>query len=375
MTLPVRRISVVTPWDVSSPTSWSGAIAPMVAALTAEFDQVDIVGVPGVVTTADRLLGRVSGARGALHLPAWSPSTARRRSGAVARELARLPVDVPIVALAATPELLQLKKGRRIVQVTDSSFAALTDSYPAYSRLAPAGRRAAEKIERTVAAKTSQFLVATAWSRDRLVEDVGVAPDSITIARFGPAIAPPPRPRAHRREGATVRLLFIASDWQRKGGDIAVATVEELWRRGLDVSLTVVGAPERSLPERIVQLGRLQPAALSTVYSEHHALLEPSMASAGGMVVTDALHHGLPVIASAVGGLTDLVRDGETGWLVPVHDSPVPFIETISDRVIGADLPSMSARARDWAQQEAGWARWAHTVRNAVEHETSSIRY
>ncbi len=43
----------------------------------------------------------------------------------------------------------------------------------------------------------------------------------------------------------------------------------------------------------------------------------PSLEEAFGMAALEAMAAGLPVVASAVGGLTELVKDGKTGWLVP----------------------------------------------------------
>lgn len=362
----VRRVAVVTPWDPSSARSWSGVIVPMIAALRAEFDVVDLITVPTDTALIDRVLARVLGARRRTHLPAWSRPTARRRSDGVARQLAELPPDVPVVALAATPELLSVPPTRRIVQVTDSSFSALASSYPAFERLWSGSRRAALTIESAVAARTTAFLVASGWSRQQLIDDVGVPPHRLEVAHFGPAISPSAAPERGRARDA-LRLLFIASDWVRKGGDKAVAVVEELRSRGADASLTVVGSAPPGLPSSVRVTGRLDASALSDEYRTHNLLIEPSRASAGGVVVTDALHHGLPVLATSVGGLDDLVQDDETGWLVPPGSTAVEIADVIASRVMPADLDAFSDRAMAWAQDHASWTAWSAHVRAEVE--------
>lgn len=368
MSTSVTRIAVVTGWDTTSARSWSGVILPMVAALRAEFPQVDIIEAPSPTAASDRLRARLLGARGALHLPAWSSPTARLRSRAVAHDLARIPDDVAVVALAATPELLEVSPGRRILQVTDTSFAALVETYPAFSRVTPRGRRTAQRIEAAVADRTSGFLAATAWSRERLLEDVGVPAAAVTVARFGPAIAPTRDGRRPRPpEAGPLRLLLVATDWERKGGDLALAAVQKVRDRGREVELTVVGARGRSLPEHVTHYERLESAELSRLYATHHVLIEPSRASAGGVVVTDALHHGLPVLATAVGGLPDLVQDGGTGWLVLADADADALAEALIERVMAADLPAVSRAAGSWALREASWAGWAAAVREMIE--------
>lgn len=368
MSTSVPRIAVVTGWDTTSARSWSGVILPMVAALRAEFGQVDVVEAPSSTATSDRVRARLLGARGALHLPAWSPPTAQLRSRAVAHDLAPIPDDVAVLALAATPELLEVPPGRRVHQVTDTSLAALVETYPAFARVTPGGRRTAQEIERAVAERTAGFLAATAWSRERLLEDVGVPATAVTVARFGPAIAPPPDGRhPHPPEAGPLRLLLVATDWERKGGDLALAAVQRVRDRGLEAELTVVGARGRALPEHVRHHEHLAPAELSRLYATHHVLIEPSRASAGGVVVTDALHHGLPVLATAVGGLPDLVQDGRTGWLVPADPDLETLADAITERVMAADLPAVSRAAGTWARSQASWAGWATAVREAIE--------
>lgn len=368
MSVRVDHVIVTSPWDPASPRSWSGVVLPMMESLHDEFERVDFVPAGTETALIDRALARLHGLRDRTHLPAWSAPTARRRSRRVADALRTLPRDAPIIGIAATPELLDVPSSRRIVQVTDSSFAALADTYPDLARVPAHVRRGALRIEREVAGRTESFVVASAWSRERLLDDLEIRPSRVRVARLGPGVRPlpgvvrPPRP-----QDAPLRLLFVASDWRRKGGDIAVSAVDELRRRGHDVRLTVVGDAAPSLPEHVLRAGRLRREQMSSAYLTHDVLLEPSRASAGGVVVTDALHHGLPVLAAATGGLTDLVIDSSSGWLIADDGAPGPFIKAVEERVLTSDLASYSDNAARWAADNADWRGWARSVRAAIE--------
>ena len=61
--------------------------------------------------------------------------------------------------------------------------------------------------------------------------------------------------------------------------------------------------------------------ALLPYYAAASALVMPSIYESFGMVALEAMATGTPVIASAVGGLTYLVKDGETGYLVPSREA------------------------------------------------------
>lgn len=369
----VDHVIVTSPWDPASPRSWSGVVLPMMEALREEFEAVDFVPAGAGTALVDRVLARLYGLRDRTHLPAWSPPTARRRSRPVAHALQALPRNAPIIGIAATPELLEVPTSRRIVQVTDSSFAALADTYPDLARVPAPVRRRALHLELGVAGRTEKFVVATAWSREQLIDDLGVHPSRVRVARLGPGVRP--RPEAVRPSAAPdapLRLLFVASDWERKGGDFAVSAVDELRRRGHDVRLTVVGDAVPPLPEHVERVGRLDREQMSSAYFRHDVLLEPSRASAGGVVVTDALHHGLPVLAAAAGGLADLVVDGRSGWLVSDDGTSAPFARAIEERVLIADLAPFSHYARRWATDNADWTNWARSIRAAIEESNET---
>jgi len=77
------------------------------------------------------------------------------------------------------------------------------------------------------------------------------------------------------------------------------------------------------LDEQVCFLGAKEQALLPSYYASADAVLVPSDYESFGMVALEAMACGTPVIASEVGGLAYLVKDGETGYLVPVRDAGV----------------------------------------------------
>jgi glycosyltransferase involved in cell wall biosynthesis len=67
------------------------------------------------------------------------------------------------------------------------------------------------------------------------------------------------------------------------------------------------------------------------------------------MTVSEAQNCGVPVIASAVGGIPEQVLDGRTGWLVPAGD-----VQALTDRLAGLLASSDQARAMGQAGQVQG---------------------
>jgi glycosyltransferase involved in cell wall biosynthesis len=113
----------------------------------------------------------------------------------------------------------------------------------------------------------------------------------------------------------------VGVDWARKGGDIAVAIAQRLNDEGLPTELTIVGCrPDRArLPDFVNVAGFLDKhtaegrTALDAFYARSHFLLLPSRAEAYGLVLAEACAFGVSCIASDVGGIPTIVRNGVNG--------------------------------------------------------------
>jgi glycosyltransferase involved in cell wall biosynthesis len=117
------------------------------------------------------------------------------------------------------------------------------------------------------------------------------------------------------------------------------------------------GRTEHHYGHRIRFTGVLTGAALSRAYTTADLLVAPSRWETYGMVVTEALAHGLPVIAAAVGGLPEALgatADGtRPGQLVPPGDPA-----------------ALAAALGDWLGDE----RYRHRLRAAARQRRSALR-
>jgi glycosyltransferase involved in cell wall biosynthesis len=127
--------------------------------------------------------------------------------------------------------------------------------------------------------------------------------------------------------------------------------------------LVVVG--DGPLREKVPQaLGFVPNAELGPYFERAAVVAVPSRREGYGVVCAEAMAHGKPVVASAVGGLLDLVRHGETGLLVPPGDSAglrEALRWLLGDRELRA---RMGVAARERAREHLSWARaTAETLR------------
>jgi glycosyltransferase involved in cell wall biosynthesis len=179
-------------------------------------------------------------------------------------------------------------------------------------------------------AHTEQIITPSDWLR-RLALDWGV-PARKLVVLANPVAPPPELPardvlrRRHRLEGPT--MAFAGRLVPQKSIDVAL----EALRRAADVSLVLVGdGAERSqleLQARVLGVDRrtrfLGAQPRETVFellkAADAAVLSSSWENFPHMLV-EALSVGTPVLATDVGGVSEIVSDGENGLLVPAGDA------------------------------------------------------
>jgi glycosyltransferase involved in cell wall biosynthesis len=118
-------------------------------------------------------------------------------------------------------------------------------------------------------------------------------------------------PRRRRSAGEPVRLLFVGRDFERKGGDVAMAACERLRADGRDVSLTVVTGraavpPGVAAPGVQWRVDLPRDEVVSSVMPEHDLLVAPTRSDCGvPYAVLEAMRAGLAVALSDLPWLDD----------------------------------------------------------------------
>lgn len=353
------RIGFLTTWSVDDPAAWSGVVRPMYAALASRADVVPMRVPPTRHHVVDRAATRVLGHRGHGYLPGHGLATSRSSAAAVVEAVSAGGVDV-VLSVAASAPLAYADVGVPVVEVGDATFRLLTGYYPLFTGLHASARWQGEVLGRRSARRSTAFLLTSDWAAASLTDDYGVDPSRIRVAPFGPSITSTTLPTGPR-PGAPLRLLFVGSDWERKGGDRAVEVVATLRRQGVACELTVVGAGP-DVPAGVTRLGHVERDRMGELYASHDVLLEPARANAGGVTLTDATASGLPVVATNTGGVPSIVDDGVTGILVDPR-RPVPEAVAAVTLLAQPDTwQRVSRAARLRGADELSWARWAATA-------------
>ncbi len=118
---------------------------------------------------------------------------------------------------------------------------------------------------------------------------------------------------------------------------------------------------ELDLDDVVAFLGKRAQETLNNYYVSADVVVMPSIYESFGMVALEAMACGTPVIASEIGGLAFLVRDGETGFLVPDRD-PAALAEKLRCVIQDEDLrKQLGAQAAAYAEEYA-WPKITERV-------------
>ncbi|MFE5790798.1 glycosyltransferase family 4 protein [Rhodococcus erythropolis] len=248
---------------------------------------------------------------------------AARSTPSIVRALRRFSPDVVYISTVTIPWL---------------AVVAKLLGYPVIFHVHEAEDTASKPIRIGLSAQLllSQRVIANSNAcRELILRDIPILRRRIRVIYNGVA-GPSTEPKAPRQSlTGPIRLVLVGRIAPRKGTDVAVGALAILVRRGVDVTLDLVGgvfagyewfeddlrriAAASDVSDRIRYLGVIE-QVWGTLDSADIALV-PSRAEPFGNVAVEAQLFARPVLASAVQGLTEIIEDGRNGRLVEPGDA------------------------------------------------------
>ncbi|NYH54934.1 glycosyltransferase involved in cell wall biosynthesis [Nocardiopsis arvandica] len=311
----------------------------------------------------------------------WPRADAGARAG-LSRVLAEVPDGATAVldglVACGVPEVLLPHASRlRLVVLVHLPLAE-------GSGLSPEAARDLDARERRVLRAAAAVVATSRWSARRVAGHHGL--DRVHVVEPGVD----PAPLAPGGDGT--RLLCVASLTPRKGHDLLLAALARL--DSLEWECSCVGpvgdlsadtgasaayarylralCRDLGLQGRVSFAGDLRGEGLSAAYARSDLLVLPSRGETYGMVVTEALAHGVPVVAGEVGGVPEALgrdpRGERPGVLVPPGDASA-LAEALRRWLTREDLRGQlrcSARLR--REGLAGWERAARDMAAVLDH-------
>lgn len=185
-----------------------------------------------------------------------------------------------------------------------------------------------------------------------------IVPNAVDLAEF--------RPPAGPRPAGPHRLLFVGGLVPVKGLPYLFEALTQLRQRRADWQLDLVGdGPEREVYERLadglglaeqVTFHGMQPkTAVASFMQRADLMVLPSLWENLPCVVIEAQATGLPLVASDIGGIPELV-DAESACLAPAGDAAglCDALERALDTLVGGDRQALAAKAQPFGLAQVG---------------------
>jgi glycosyltransferase involved in cell wall biosynthesis len=377
-----RRIAYYTINDPLDKRSWSGITYYLGQTVQQHIGDVHFLGpvpIPWLLDKTCRALQKVSRT---LFRSEWLPKYSLLKnvyaSWYLGRKMKGQQYDF-VLAPSAAPELAYLKTNVPIVYFGDATYKVYSETYDKeFANLSAFSRWEGNHLENKSLHKSKFVILTSNWAANSAINDYNIPADDVNVMLLGANIeqAPDRSTILQKQQNPILTLLFLAVDWDRKGGSLAYDALLTLHQQGIEAKLIVCGCtPPSQFQHPSMEVIPFINKNLESDYqlfvrilSTSHFLLLPTRADCSLLVAMEANSYGVPAITTRVGGVPDVVIDGVNGYCLPLAATGPEYAATIAS--LYTDQPRYlrlveSSRAR--FEEELNWTKWTELFADALQ--------
>ena len=283
-----------------------------------------------------------------------------------------------ICAPASCPVLGYFDTDLPVVHVHDATIKLICSYYPDYRKISGWSKWQGEHLEKKALKKSSFIIYSSQWAAHSAIEDYHVPQEKFCVMPLGANMdfVPGREMIFEKEKNTTLTILYLAVEWERKGGAIAFDTLRYLRDvLGIPARLIVCGCvpPEEFAHpdmEVIPFLNKNKPEdheRFVKLLSFVHFLILPTRADCSLLVPCESNAYGVPAIVTNTGGVPDIVKDGVNGYCLPYEAGGPEYGKVIAE--IFADKEryhKLVASSRQRYEDELNWDKWADRFREIV---------
>lgn len=230
--------------------------------------------------------------------------------------------------------------------------------------------------EKKVLSEYTSIIYSSEWAKENTIDYYNINPRKIHVVEFGANI---PKPTNYKIDIQTdvCNLVFIGKNWIKKGGDKALSAYKILKAEGFRCTLTIIGSTPLEIQDDdedlviIPFIDKSKPADLNRLceilYNSHFLVL-PTEFDAFGIVFCEASAYGVPSIASDVGGVSQPIREGVNGFLLPPNATAEDYANKI--KMVFSDkngYKELRISSRREYETRLNWDVWEEKVNKILE--------
>jgi len=279
--------------------------------------------------------------------------------------------------------LADFKTDIPVISLYDATAFNMMNYYGGYKNLVEWSAKEVVDCDIRAVRNSDAVIYASAWAAESAIANYGDDQDKFNIVPFGANGWDFPEREflltKRKKESllGSINVLFIGMDWERKGGQIAVDTVSELNKRGVNSKLTICGIKP---PDDVLSLPFVNYKGVldKNVFDQYQRLIQcyleatffvfPSRQECAGIVLCEAAAMCLPSIAADTGGISTYVAHNITGKLVSLEQGGSDYADEILSIYSNSDCyMKMCEAAREKYDLELNWDVWGQRTRECVE--------
>ena len=160
------------------------------------------------------------------------------------------------------------------------------------------------------------------WGRQSVINDYNIEPDKVKVVYPGVDVNKlTPPDLATKERSKPFKILFIGNDFERKGGYDVLEVFLASFAETAELHL-MTNAEIESPHQNVVIHKGISPYSREwlELYRQAHVFVMPTIFEGFGWVFIEAMSAGLPVIATNINAIPEMVKEGETGFLIQPGD-------------------------------------------------------
>lgn len=283
-----------------------------------------------------------------------------------------------IVAFFCSPVLSKIKTSAPIIYLSDATFPVLINYYPSYSNIGTKHLSQILEMEKQAYLNADKLVLASDWAAAG-AQSLGIDNEKIEVIEYGANFDDKDLSKIQNsyisKHSDKLSCIFLGVDWNRKGGKIAVDTINWLNENGIPAQLNIVGCnpPKEFIKNpHICILGFLNknnPAdyqKLVEAILNADILLLPTMAECAGIVFAESSAYGLPIFTYDTGGISNYVYNGINGYRLAMGSSGKDFGKLIKICFESQELSKLAEGGKKLYTEKLNWTCWRKRMERII---------
>jgi glycosyltransferase involved in cell wall biosynthesis len=256
----------------------------------------------------------------------WTDEAVIKRSKKSFERIAKEEFDLIITFQFFLVPILK-RANTKVVWWSDATFNNLLNNYSYVTDVSAFCTKGGHNLQRRAISISDAIILSSDWATNSAINDYSAIEKKISKVPFSSHLSVFPSIQevdeiVKNKDKQVIKLLFIGIDWERKGGNEAVAVVDNLNRKGNKAIMYAVGSEIPATHKNnksIIAVGFVDKSTVAgenkiiDLLKEASFLILPSRAECFGIVFCEANSYALPAITTNVGGIPSVIKNGVNG--------------------------------------------------------------